>query len=64
MKNIIFILLFIPVSILAQVEFAPLGAKWYYNLEANGNILNSHYNSRERYSDKWRRLSYIATISR
>ena len=45
MKKIVFILLFIPVSILAQVEFAPLGAKWYYNLEANGNILNSHLNT-------------------
>ena len=28
----------------AQTEFAPIGAEWYYNFSADGNIVRSYYN--------------------
>jgi hypothetical protein len=28
----------------AESEWAPIGAKWYYNCCANGNIMYSHLN--------------------
>ena len=45
-KLVALILLFVsftwPVD--AQIEFAPINAKWYYNCCANGNIIDSHLN--------------------
>lgn len=47
MKKILFWwILFIGVfSVNAQTDFATIGAKWYYNCCAGGNIANSHLNN-------------------
>jgi len=48
MKKILFLVClaysFVWQTVNAQTEFAPIGAEWYYNCCAEGNIVRSHFN--------------------
>ena len=50
-RNFLLLLVFVSITTNAQNEWAPIGAEWYYNCCADGNIVYSHLNHIVSYKD-------------